>query len=89
MIAMVCVCIFAFGFIGMFVSILQGIKAAADQWNKTLNKYEYIKNRNLDDWDIREGFPKEFYGLTPIKYWKRSLIFLGIMGASGTVLRFL
>jgi len=88
MILIICICIFIFSFIGTFISILQGIKATAEEWSKTLNKYEYLKNRNLNDWDIREGFPKEFYGLTPTKYWKKTLIFFGIMGISGSFLFF-
>ena len=77
-----------FSIVMALVTIIQGIRAAYDQWDKTVNKYEYLKNRNVNDWDIREGFPHEIYGLVPAKYWKKFLVFFIIMGVSVVALRF-
>lgn len=77
-----------FSIVMVLVTIIQGIRAAYDQWDKTVNKYEYLKNRNVNDWDIREGFPHEIYGLVPVKYWKKILVFFIIMGVSVVALRF-
>ena len=51
-------------------------------------RIEYLKNRNVNDWDIREGFPHEIYGLVPVKYWKRVLVCFFINGVSGVIFRF-
>ena len=77
-----------FSIVMALVTIIQGIRAAYDQWDKTVNKYEYLKNRNVNDWDIREGFPHEIYGLVPVKYWKKILVFFIILGVSVFALRF-
>ncbi len=77
-----------FSIVMALVTIIQGIRAAYDQWDKTVNKYEYLKNRNVNDWDIREGFPHEIYGLVPVKYWKRVLVCFFINGVSGVIFRF-
>ena len=38
-----------FSIVMALVTIIQGIRAAYDQWDKTVNKYEYLKNRNVND----------------------------------------
>ena len=73
MIEICCIIIFIFGLIACFITILQGLKVGREQYDNTLNKYQYWRNRTVKDHDIREGFPYEVYGLVPAKYWKRLL----------------
>lgn len=88
MIEICCIIIFIFGLIACFITILQGLKVGREQYDNTLNKYQYWRNRTVKDHDIREGFPYEVYGLVPAKYWKRLLVFFTIMGVSAVTLRF-
>lgn len=88
MIEICCIIIFIFSLIACFIIILQGLKVGREQYDNTLNKYQYWRNRTVKDHDIREGFPYEVYGLVPTKYWKRFLVFFIIMGVSGVALRF-
>lgn len=59
MIEICCIIIFIFGLIACFITILQGLKVGREQYDNTLNKYQYWRNRTVKDHDIREGFPYE------------------------------
>ena len=50
-------CIIIFGLIACFITILQGLKVGCEQYDNTLSKYQYWRNRTVKDHDIREGFP--------------------------------
>lgn len=52
MIEICCIIIFIFGLIACFITILQGLKVGREQYDNTLNKYQYWRNRTVKDHDI-------------------------------------